>query len=181
MRRNVRDAWPRWRRFSPSISDPYIVVGDDGRLSWIIDAYTSSDSYPYSAQPAWATSSQLHAQQREGRGGRLRWNGYVLCLRQRGPDSAAWRKIFPGLFKDASAMPAWLRAHVRYPELLLSLQAEVYGLYHMTDPEVFYNREDQWTVATETGIGERRRADRAGHAAELCADDAARRDGPGVR
>ena len=42
-------------------------------------------------------------------------------------------------------MPAWLRTHVRYPELLLSLQAEVYGLYHMTDPEVFYNREDQWT------------------------------------
>ena len=51
-------------------------------------------------------------------------------------------------------MPAWLRKHVRYPELLLSLQAEVYGLYHMTNPEVFYNREDLWTVATETGMGE---------------------------
>jgi uncharacterized membrane protein (UPF0182 family) len=49
-------------------------------------------------------------------------------------------------------MPAWLRKHVRYPELLLSLQAEVYGLYHMTNPEVFYNREDLWTVATETGM-----------------------------
>jgi uncharacterized protein len=47
-------------------------------------------------------------------------------------------------------MPAWLRAHVRYPEMLLSLQADVYGLYHMTDPEVFYNREDQWSVATQT-------------------------------
>ena len=46
-------------------------------------------------------------------------------------------------------MPTWLRAHVRYPEMLVSLQAELYGLYHMTDPEVFYNREDQWTVATE--------------------------------
>jgi hypothetical protein len=51
-------------------------------------------------------------------------------------------------------MPAWLRKHVRYPELLLSLQAEVYGLYHMTNPEVFYNREDLWTVATETGMGQ---------------------------
>ena len=50
-------------------------------------------------------------------------------------------------------MPSWLRKHVRYPELLLSLQAEVYGLYHMTNPEVFYNREDLWTVATETGSG----------------------------
>ena len=72
-------------------------------------------------------------------------------------------------------MPAWLRAHVRYPELLLSLQADVYGLYHMTDPEVFYNREDQWTVATETGSSQRRRAGHAGDAAELRAHDAARR------
>ena len=56
-------------------------------------------------------------------------------------------------------MPAWLRKHVRYPEMLLSLQAEVYGLYHMTNPEVFYNREDLWTVATETGPAGRR----AGH------------------
>jgi uncharacterized membrane protein (UPF0182 family) len=48
-------------------------------------------------------------------------------------------------------MPTWLHKHVRYPELLLSVQAELYGLYHMTNPEVFYNREDLWTVATETG------------------------------
>jgi uncharacterized membrane protein (UPF0182 family) len=58
------------------------------------------------------------------------------------------------LFKDASDMPAGLRKHVRYPELLLKLQAEVYGLYHMTDPEVFYNREDLWTLATEVGMGD---------------------------
>jgi len=51
-------------------------------------------------------------------------------------------------------MPEWLRAHVRYPQLLLSLQAELYGLYHMTNPETFYNREDQWTVATETSLGD---------------------------
>jgi hypothetical protein len=69
------------------------------------------------------------------------------------PIIAAWRKILPGLFKDASQMPDWLHKHVRYPELLLSLQAEVYGLYHMTNPDVFYNREDLWTVATETGTG----------------------------
>ena len=91
------------------------------------------------------------------------------------PILAAYRGIFPSLFKDASAMPAWLRKHVRYPELLLSLQAEVYGLYHMTNPEVFYNREDLWTVATETGMAAGRRADHAAHAAELRADEAARR------
>jgi uncharacterized membrane protein (UPF0182 family) len=70
------------------------------------------------------------------------------------PILAAYRGIFPSLFKDASAMPPDLRKHVRYPELLLKLQAEVYGLYHMTNPEVFYNREDLWTVATEVGLGE---------------------------
>jgi uncharacterized protein len=67
------------------------------------------------------------------------------------PIVAAWRGIYPSLFRDDAEMPAWLRKHVRYPELLLTLQADVYGLYHMTDPEVFYNREDQWTVATQTG------------------------------
>ena len=74
-------------------------------------------------------------------------------------------------------MPADLRAHVRYPELMLQMQAAVYGLYHMTDPAVFYNREDLWSVASEVGD---ERAARAGHAddgAELRADEAARRSG----
>src|SRR3989442_530109 len=70
------------------------------------------------------------------------------------PIIAAYRRIFPSLFKDAAMMPPGLRNHVRYPELLLKLQAEVYGLYHMTDPGAFYNREDLWTVATEVGMSE---------------------------
>ena len=68
----------------------------------------------------------------------------------------AYRGVFPTLFRDGSAMPAGLRKHVRYPELLLKLQAAVYGLYHMTDPAVFYNREDLWTVATEVGMSNQR-------------------------
>ena len=72
------------------------------------------------------------------------------------PIIQAYRGIFPVLFKDASAMPADLRAHVRYPEMLLTLQAEVYGLYHMTDPAVFYNREDLWTVASDVSAGGQR-------------------------
>ncbi len=66
------------------------------------------------------------------------------------PIIAAYRGIFPSLFKDASAMPPAMRKHVRYPELLINLQASVYGLYHMTNPEVFYNREDLWALATES-------------------------------
>src|SRR4029077_21192959 len=71
------------------------------------------------------------------------------------PIITAYRAIFPPLFKDAAAMPAGLRAHVRYPETLLALQAEVYGLYHMTNPQVFYNREDLWTVASDVGPTDR--------------------------
>jgi len=67
------------------------------------------------------------------------------------PIIAAWRQVFPTLFKDVAQMPPDLRKHARYPEMLLKLQANVYGLYHMTDPGVFYNREDLWTVAGETG------------------------------
>jgi uncharacterized membrane protein (UPF0182 family) len=70
------------------------------------------------------------------------------------PIIAAYRQVFPSLFKDAAMMPPGLRKHVRYPELLLKLQAEVYGLYHMLDPAAFYNREDLWTVATEVGMSE---------------------------
>jgi hypothetical protein len=68
------------------------------------------------------------------------------------PVLTTYRRIFPSLFKDASLMPADLHRHVRYPEKLFKLQAQVYGLYHMTNPEVFFNREDLWTVATETGL-----------------------------
>src|SRR5271156_5663500 len=63
-------------------------------------------------------------------------------------------RIFPSLFKDAAEMPPGLRKHMRYPELLLKLQGDVYGLYHMTNPDVFYNREDLWTVATEVTSSE---------------------------
>jgi len=68
------------------------------------------------------------------------------------PIIAAYRRIFPSLFKDAAMMPPGLRKHVRYPELLLKLPGGSLRLYHMTDPEAFYNREDLWTVATEVGM-----------------------------
>jgi len=72
------------------------------------------------------------------------------------PIIAAYRALFPGLFTDAAAMPAAVRKHVRYPELLLNVQAAVYGLYHMTNPDVFYNREDLWSVASEIGFPDQR-------------------------
>ena len=155
MRRNIRDRVAALAPFLTFDQDPYIVVGDDGRLSWIIDGFTSSDSYPYSAHYS-VDGQSLNYMRNSVKVVVDAYDGTTTfyVFDKEDPIIAAWRKIFPSLFKDASQMPVWLRKHVRYPELLLSLQAEVYGLYHMTDPEVFYNREDKWTVATETGMGD---------------------------
>jgi uncharacterized protein len=153
MRRNLRDRVTALAPFLTYEPDPYIVLGDDGRLSWIMDAFTSSDSYPYSTH--YRLDQDLINYTRnsvkvviDAYDGTTTF--YVFDTDD--PIIAAYRRIFPSLFKDASMMPAGLRKHVRYPELLLKLQAEVYGLYHMTNPEAFYNRDDLWTVATEVGM-----------------------------
>jgi len=154
MRRNVRERVAALAPFLTYDQDPYIVVGEDGRLSWMMDAFTTSDSYPYSSHSALGDRS-VNYMRNSVKVTIDPYNGtttfYVFDTED--PVLAAYRRIFPSLFKDAAAMPADLRKHVRYPELLFQLQAEVYGLYHMTDPEVFFNREDLWTVATETGQG----------------------------
>jgi uncharacterized membrane protein (UPF0182 family) len=154
MRRNVRDRVAALAPFLTYDQDPYIVVGDDGRLSWVMDAFTTSDSYPYSTHHELG-NLPLNYMRNSVKVVIDAYDGTTTfyVFDNQDPILAAYRGIFPSLFKDASAMPSWLRKHVRYPELLLSLQAEVYGLYHMTNPEVFYNREDLWTVATETGTG----------------------------
>src|SRR5580700_8033830 len=155
MRRNVRDRVAALAPFLTYESDPYIVVGDDGRLSWIMDAFTTSDSYPYSRHYALGNTFVDYMRNSikvviDAYDGTTTF--YVFDPQD--PIIMAYRQIFPTLFQDAAAMPPALRKHVRYPELLLKLQAAVYGLYHMTDPQVFYNREDLWTVASEVGMDE---------------------------
>jgi hypothetical protein len=155
MRRNLRERVAALAPFLTFDQDPYIVLGEDGKLSWILDAFTQSDTYPYSTHYS-VGGQDLNYMRNSVKVVVDAYDGtttfYVFDAQD--PILAAYRGIFPSLFKDASAMPPDLRKHVRYPELLLKLQAEVYGLYHMTNPEVFYNREDLWTVATEVGLGE---------------------------
>ncbi|MGH9524506.1 MAG: UPF0182 family protein, partial [Terriglobales bacterium] len=154
MRRNVRDRVAALAPLLTFESDPYIVIGDDGRLFWMMDAFTTSDMYPYSSHYP-LNGNPVNYMRNSVKIVIDAYDGtttfYVFDSED--PIIAAYRAIFPSLFKDASAMPADLRRHVRYPELLLKLQASVYGLYHMSDPEVFYNREDLWTVASEVGMG----------------------------
>jgi hypothetical protein len=155
MRRTVHDRVTALAPFLTYDPDPYIVLGDDGRLSWIMDGFTVSDTYPYSSH--YRLDSDLINYMRNSVKVVIDAYDGTTTFYVFDPDDpiiAAYRRIFPTLFKDAATMPPGLRKHVRYPELLLKLQAEVYGLYHMTDPEAFYNREDLWTVASEVGMSE---------------------------
>ena len=153
MRRNVRERVAAIAPFLTFERDPYIVVGDDGRLSWMMDAFTTSDNYPYSTHYTLG-DQPVNYMRNSVKVVIDAYNGTTTfyTFDNEDPILNAYRRIFPDLFKDASAMPLALRNHVRYPESLFKLQSEVYGLYHMTNPEVFFNREDLWTVATETGL-----------------------------
>ena len=155
MRRNVRTRVEALAPFLTYDPDPYILVSEEGRLYWMMDAFTTSDSYPYSSHYL-LNDDRINYMRNSVKVVVDAYNGtatfYVFDSGD--PILATYRRVFPGLFKDASAMPPDLRKHVRYPEMLLRLQAEVYGLYHMTNPEVFYNREDLWTVANQVGMSE---------------------------
>jgi len=152
MRRSVKERLATLAPFLTFDQDPYVVVGEDGRLSWVMDAFTASDNYPYSTHYN-LNGHPINYMRNSVKAVVDAYDGTttLYVFDNQDPILAAYRSIFPGLFKDASEMPAGLRKHVRYPELMLKLQAEAYGLYHMTNPEVFYNREDLWTVATQTG------------------------------
>jgi uncharacterized membrane protein (UPF0182 family) len=167
--RRIQDRVKRIAPFLVFDEDPYIAAVD-GRLVWIIDAYTSSSYFPYS-QPF---DSHEHRQFDKGTGAdfsrrtvrQLSGQNYVrnsvkavvdaydgtVDLYVFEPDDPiinAWRQALPGVFKDMPEMPATVRAHVRYPQDLLLTQGLIFARYHMNDPEVFYNQEDVWVRATE--------------------------------
>jgi uncharacterized protein len=116
MRRNVLARVTALAPFLTFDHDPYIVVGDDGRLSWIIDAYTSSSTYPYSAAADLNGQSVNYIRNSVKVVVDLRRHRHLLRLRFFRPHPRRVARHLSNLFKDASAMPAWLRAHVRYPE-----------------------------------------------------------------
>jgi uncharacterized membrane protein (UPF0182 family) len=156
MRRNIRQRVEVLAPFLTLDPDPYIVI-DQGRLVWMLDAFTTSDTYPYSRHYRLGRSA-INYMRNSVKVAIDAYEGtatfYVFDSDD--PIIAAYRAVFPSLFRDATSMPPSLRKHVRYPELMLKTQAAVYGLYHMINPEVFYNREDLWSVATEVGMTDER-------------------------
>jgi uncharacterized protein len=154
--RNVRDRVERAAPFLSLDNDPYIAsVG--GHLVWILDAYTTTPNYPYSQREDMAgIVDQGQAGALSGRINYIRNSVKVVVDAYSGkmqfyvvdkndPLIQAWEKAFPSLFTAGQA-PLDLRAHFRYPEDLFKVQTEVYRLYHMTQPAVFYQKEDAWAI-----------------------------------
>jgi uncharacterized membrane protein (UPF0182 family) len=142
-RRNIRERVTTLAPFLSFDRDPYLVLAN-GRLVWMFDAYTTSNRYPYST-PAGGGVNYIRNSVK------VTIDAYhgtttVYLADVADPIASTYSKIFPGLFKPLSEMPAALREHIRYPEDIFAIQAAVYATYHMTQPAAFYNREDQWEV-----------------------------------
>jgi uncharacterized membrane protein (UPF0182 family) len=135
-------------------SQPYLVVGTDGQLYWIHDAYTTSNMFPYSAPYSQdQDGSSINYINNSVKVVINAYNGDVsyYVINPNDPIVQTLQKIYPALFKPFSAMPDFLKAHIRYPTDLFNIQTQMYNVYHMTDPKVFYNQEDYWEVPNANG------------------------------
>ncbi len=150
-----RNITERDRTIAPFLSydsDPYPVVGRDGTIYWIHDAYTTSNMYPYSKPLSQSLRGRsLNYIRNSVKVVINAYNGDVTyyVIDPSDPVIQTYQDIFPGLFKPIKDMPDFLKKHIRYPSDLFLVQTEIYNTYHMTDPKVFYNREDLWSMPTE--------------------------------
>jgi uncharacterized membrane protein (UPF0182 family) len=151
MHRNVKTRADTIAPFLLYDYDPYIVVSDNGKLYWMLDAYTITSAYPYS-EPIYTSGGWGFNYIRNSVKVVIdAYNGDVTyyVIDNEDPIISTYMKIFPDLFNDFSEMPADLQDHIRYPEDLFRIQAEMYSTYHMNDPRVFYNKEDTWVIPDE--------------------------------
>ncbi|MCY7344734.1 MAG: UPF0182 family protein, partial [Pyrinomonadaceae bacterium] len=153
LHRNISERINRVAPFLKYDSDPYIVVNDDGRLFWLVDAYTSSSRFPYSKHYD-AGGQRVNYLRNSVKVTIDAYSGAVgfYVFDDADPIVAAYRAAFPELFKSADEMPAGLRAHVRYPETLIKTQGDVFGLYHTQSAKMFFGREDVWSIAREAAV-----------------------------
>jgi uncharacterized membrane protein (UPF0182 family) len=151
MYRTVAERLQRIAPFLRFDRDPYLVVTDDGRLVWMIDGYTVTDRYPYS-DPVRGFGNYVRNSVKATVDA---YQGTVtFYLADPGdPIVQTLSRGFPGLLRPLAQMPADLQRHIRYPEDFFSIQAQKYATYHMLEPQVFYNREDMWSIPRRTVEG----------------------------
>jgi uncharacterized protein len=152
LRRNIVERVQTLAPFLHFDHDPYIIA-NSSQYSYIIDAYTTSQNYPYS-EAYQGSLPVFHGQNYLRNSVKVvidAYDGAVTFYVFDRSDTIinAYRKVLPEMFRDASDMPEHLRRHVRYPEDIFTIQAEIYGTYHMTNPTTFYNREDRWEIPHE--------------------------------
>ena len=148
MYRNIRERVMQVAPFLTLDSDPYMVI-EEGRMVWVLDTYVTANTFPYA--------------QFTGRLGNYMRNTVkvvvdafdgsvdLYAVQPDEPITKAWSAAFPSLFKDAAELSDNLKKHYRYPQDLFAIQSELFGVYHMTDHQVFYNREDEWQVPSVAG------------------------------
>lgn len=156
MRRHVRERIEQIAPFLKLDHDPYVAV-IDGRVTWIVDGYTTTDMYPYVERIGLGEASAEHLTgvanyirnavkfTVDAKDGTI--TGYVWD--EKDPILKAWMKAYPGLLKPRAEIPTGVLAHIRYPEDLFMVQTERFGSYHITDPDNFYSKEDAWRVASD--------------------------------
>ncbi len=155
-RRNIRDRVHSIAPFLHIDSDPYIVVAD-GKLYWMLDAYTASNDYPYSTR-----TGDINYIRNSVKIVVDAYDGSLTFYLVDGDDpiARAYADIYPDLFTSFDNMPPSLRDHIRYPEDLFRLQSQLYLRYHIQDPGVFYNKEDAWTIPSEvSGVGQQQQVE----------------------
>jgi len=148
--RNIVDRAKKVAPFLDMDSDPYLVI-DGGRLVWILDAYTTSDHFPYATRVG-GLGNYLRNPVKitvDAFDGTMRF----FLVDPEEPIAKAWSLALPGLFTPASELPESLRSHLRIPIDQFTVQSHLFATYHMTDPQIFYNREDEWQVPS---VGDRR-------------------------
>jgi uncharacterized protein len=149
IRRSVHDRVNSLASFIDWDPDPYLVIADNGRLIWMIDGYTASNSHPYSKSYSVAGIGALNYVRNSVKATVDAYDGSIrlYAFDDQDPLLASYRNLFPGLILPRSEMPADLQSHARYPELLFRIQAEAYRTFHMTDSEAFFNKEDVWDLS----------------------------------
>ncbi|MCP3026384.1 UPF0182 family protein [Halobacillus sp. A5] len=148
--RNIMDRVERIAPFFEYDEDPYIFIREDGSLAWMIDAYLSAERYPYS-EPHQDDQSYIRNSVKveiDAYTGEV----HFYAVDEDEPLLQTYDRMFPDLF--TKEVPDDVSSHFRYPIDLFKIQAEMYGTYHMTNLEVFYNREDRWEFPTEKYFNE---------------------------
>ena len=143
-RRNVMERATTAMPFLDFDRDPYLIITDAGEVKWILDAYTTSDAYPYAQRTSDGTSYMRNSVKVviDAYDGTV--DAYIADPND--PVVKTYAKIFGGIFNPLVAMPADIRRHVRYPGDLFRIQTALHATYHMTQPDAFYHREDQWQI-----------------------------------